>query len=285
MPEEERHDSRPHFVIPYWMSTGPSVPGDDGDTRPVPSNVIWYLCPGIHASPYQPGEQLDVTVDVGNYGGANTPSIAQVTVWWADPTSGFVVAPDKLIGYRTVEVPPRGGHATTTVMSKVIPASAPPHICLLARVSHQYDRAGATVDPVNDRHWAQRNLSAVVVQQGTPFVFPFVAGNPLEEEAEFVLLARPASEERFASLAEELQAEPVFVEAQVALGESGNAGFGEGTDTLRIGLRAGEERRVDLLIEVMSPVGPGQFAAFEVSQSLGPRETVVGGLGLVVTTD
>src|SRR5688500_8124708 len=102
MPEEGRSDSRPHFVIPYWLSTGPNDPGDDGDTRPVPSNVVYYLCQGIHASPYQPGEELEVSVDVANHGGANTESVAQVTVWWSVPSSGFVVGPDKLIGYKTV---------------------------------------------------------------------------------------------------------------------------------------------------------------------------------------
>ena len=124
-PRERPFDSRPHFVIPYWSSPDPTQ-GDDGDIRPVPSNkAVWYLCESIHASPYQPGKQLDVKVDIANYGGANTPSIAQVTVWWSDPTAGFVVGPDKLIGYRTVEVNPRGGRNTTLVMSKVIPSSAP----------------------------------------------------------------------------------------------------------------------------------------------------------------
>lgn len=89
-----------------------------------PSFSHAHLCESIHASPYEPGQQLDVTVDIGNYGGANTPSIAQVTVWWSDPTAGFVVGPDKLIGYCTVEVPPRGGRNTKPVMGKVIPPSA-----------------------------------------------------------------------------------------------------------------------------------------------------------------
>jgi hypothetical protein len=279
MGEEKRFDARPHFVIPYWRSTGPNVPGDDGDIRPVPSNVAWYLCESIHASPYQPGEQLDVKVDIGNYGGANTPSIAQVTVWWSDPTSGFVVAPNRLIGYRTVEVPPRGGHATTTVMSKVIPSSAPNHICLLARVSHQYDRAGTKADPVND-HWAQRNLVAITAEVGVPLTLPFLAGNPLGEEAAFVVLAQPASDERFRALAEAMGAEPVFAEARLALGEGDD---GEGDDTLHLVLGPGEQRHVHVRIELLSRISPGQFATFEVSQRHEDGETLVGGFGFVIS--
>src|SRR5680860_332970 len=242
MPNEHPNDSRPHFVIPYWISTGPTVPGDDGDTRPLPSNVTWYLCPSINASAYRPGERLEVSVTVGNHGGANTPSIAQVTVWWAEPSTGFVVGPDKVIGYATVPVDPRGGLATTAVMSKTIPSTAPDHICLLARVSHQYDRAGITVDPVNDRHWAQRNLAAVTPPPGVPLVFPFLIGNPLAEEDEFVVFAEPASEERFRALGEALAAEPVMFEARVLLSE-GDEGGGEvdGREGLSVRLEPGEQ--------------------------------------------
>ena len=283
MPQDRRHDSRPHFVIPYWVSTGPGDPGDDGDTRPVPSNVVWYLCEGIHASPYQPGERLDITVDVANHGGANSPSVAQVTVWWADPSTGFVLAPDRLIGYRNVPVDPRGGQATTEVLSKVIPASAPNHICLLARVSHQYDRAGLVVDPVNDRHWAQRNLAAVQAQQGVPLVFPFVAGNPLDEEAEFLLVVQQAGEERFAGLQHAVGADPVFGEFVASLSE--DRASGTGGDALRLALGPREQREIFLHLVMHSSTGPGRFSALEISQTSPSRETVVGGLGVTVTTD
>jgi hypothetical protein len=51
--------------------------------------VISWECPGIHASPYSPGEQLQVTVDVRNSGGGSATVIATVVVYWADPTVGF----------------------------------------------------------------------------------------------------------------------------------------------------------------------------------------------------
>jgi hypothetical protein len=279
MPEEGRFDARPHFVIPYWSSTGPNDPGDNGDIRPVPNNVVWYLCPGIHVSPYQPGEDLEVTVDIGNFGGANTSSIAQVTVWWAEPSSGFVVTPDKLIGYTTVEVDGRGGHESTGTMVKKIPSTAPDHICLLARVSHQYDRAGTTVDPINDRHWAQRNLVAVPAQTGTQFVLPFLAGNPFGEEFEFVVLAEPASEERFRGLSEAVRAHPVLLDARLTVAEGED---GEGVEVLRLALGPGEQRRLRVMVDLSSEVGPGEFGAVEVSQRRDDGERIVGGLGIVL---
>ncbi|MEU0501927.1 hypothetical protein [Nocardia sp. NPDC005998] len=280
-PNDERpFDSRPHFVIPYWNSTDLTKPGDDGDVRPVPANkAVWYLCESIHASPYQPGQQLDVTVDIANYGGANTPSIAQVTVWWSDPTAGFVVGPDNLIGYRTVDVPPRGGRNTTLVMSKVIPPSAPNHICLLARVSHQYDRAGVVVDPVNDRHWAQRNLVAAAAQPGVPVVLPFLVGNPFQETTEFLVLAKQVREAHFEALANAVGGQPIFAEAQLTVSDRED---GRGEDRLRLTLEPGEQRRLYVSIGLANRIDRGQFAPFEVSQQREGDETPAGGLGFII---
>lgn len=277
MPEEHEVDSRPHLVIPYWKPTTPTTSPDDGNTRPVPGNVVWYLCPGIKASPYRPGERLDVSVEVGNFGGANTPSTAHVTVWWSVPSAGFVVSPDKLIGVTTVPVDGRGGHATSPVMSKVMPGTAPDHICLLARVSHQYDRAGAKVDPVNDRHWAQRNLVALTATPGAPLVFPFMVGNPLVDEAQFFVTVEHAREERFPGLAASVHAEPVLVEASLALGvdEPGRE------PSLWVELGPGEQRELTLTIDLYTELREGQFAAFEISQRADDRD-ILGGLGVIV---
>lgn len=283
MPENERYDSRPHFVIPYWSVNDPAEPGDDGDTRPLPSAVVPYLCPGIHASHYSPGQRLDVTVDIRNFGGANTPSQAQVTVWWADPTTGFVVDASKVIGFQTVAVPPRGGQATTLPMSKLIPATAPSHSCLLARVSHQYDRAGTIVDPVNDRHWAQKNLWALAAQPGIPIDFTFFAGNPLEEEAEFLVLARPVREGSLGILADEFRARPLVVDARLWLSERSDVEAGDGNAPLDIRLRSGERRQVNLRVRLSRVPEHGHFAAFEVIQQLRSRDRVIGGLGLAIT--
>ncbi|HEX5498014.1 MAG TPA: hypothetical protein VFX03_02265, partial [Thermomicrobiales bacterium] len=158
------------------------------------------------------------------------------------------------------------------------------HICLLARVSHQYDRAGLAVDPVNDRHWAQRNLTSVQAQPGVPFVFPFEAGNPLDEEAEFLLTVRQASEERFVGLQQALGADPVMADCIAGLSEDGGIGAG-GEDALRLALGPKEQRQVFLHVEMQSRTGPGRFATLEISQTLPSEERVVGGLGVAVTTD
>lgn len=280
MPENETpYDSRPHFVIPYWNAADPAD-ADDGNTRPVPANkAIWYLCNGIHATPYVPGEQLDVTIDIANYGGANTPSIAQVTVWWSDPTLGWAIGPNTLIGYRTVEVPGRGGRNTTTVMSKVI-ASESPHICLLARVSHQYDRAGTIADPVNDRHWAQRNLTTATAAAQTPVILPVFVGNPFAEEAEFFVVATHASERSFGLLADALGAQPVAVDARLVVSETEEA---QGEDLLRVTLAPRERRRLFVGIELANRIEQGRFAPFEVQQRRADGETVIGGLGIALS--
>lgn len=281
MPDDERrHDSRPHFVLPYWLAV-PGVPGDDGNTRPLPGNVVFYLCPSIHASPYAPGEDLTVTVDVANYGGANTPSQAQVTVWWADPTTGFVIDPQNLIGYRTVAVDGRGGLATTQEMKKRIPPTAPPHICLLARVSHQYDRAGTIADPVGDRHWAQRNLSAVAAQPGVPVVFPFMAGNPLEEEVEFLVSTQFFDERHLGAIASAIGAEPTGVDALIAITDS-EALRPDGQQEFRLSLQGREQRRLFFHIMLQSELAPGQFAGFQLAQLDLRRERLTGGIGVVL---
>ena len=149
-------------------------PGDTGQIRPVPDSAgPSYMCPGIHTSTYAPGNYLTVQVNVRNFGNGNSPSLAQVTVWWGDPATGFVADPAKRIGFDVVKVEPRGEQATTLPMTAKIPASAPGHICLLARVSHQLDLAGKTPIPGLDQHWAQRNLVVATAEPGIPIIIQF----------------------------------------------------------------------------------------------------------------
>src|SRR5262245_30678142 len=80
-------DTRPYLCIPYWET--PRFPGDPvdiGQLRPLTAGVISWECPGIHASPYLPGDQLQVTVDVRNSGHGSATAITTVVVYWADPT-------------------------------------------------------------------------------------------------------------------------------------------------------------------------------------------------------
>jgi hypothetical protein len=271
MPEREIDDSRPFLTIPYG-------PADTGEVRPLPGSFTWWLCGGIRTSTYQPGEVLEVVVDVRNSGGANSASLAQVTVWWSDPALGFVIVPENLIGFRQVAVPPRGGTATTATMSRRMPPDAPNHICLIARISHPLDPAAQTPDPVNDRHWAQRNLSVVTTPGGAPAVVTFTAANPTMDAADWLLRIAPVRDAgRFVGL-DQVVGEPqddVFAVMRV------DGEVGEGVLEFSIALEPGERRTFDAELEVQG-LEPGRFAVFEVSQSQPEREQVFGGIGVVV---
>ncbi|WP_155888495.1 hypothetical protein [Inquilinus limosus] len=276
--DERRQDSRPFLVIPYW-SEGPTSDGDNGSIRPLPPaiqpGVVYYACPSIQTSPYVPGQPLTVTVEVGNFGGANTPSLAQVTVWWSEPTTGFVIEPGKLIGFQSIPVEPRR-RSPSRPMTKVIPSDAPDHICLLARVSHQYDRAGSVADPINDRHWAQRNLSVVAVKGQLSVELDFFAGNPLKHAGNFVLEVRELSPERLRFLGEELQCKSVssFGHARLVKNER------EADNQIGVELEPAERRRVQLQVEMAQPLARGQFSAVEIIQRHG--KILVGALAVAI---
>jgi hypothetical protein len=278
MPDDEREDriqdARPRFVIPYWTAT-PGDPGDTGDDRPLPANRTWYLCSGIRTSTYQPGEVLEVAVDVRNLGGSNAPSLAQVTVWWSDPTLGFVIKPENLIGFRTVSVDPRGGSATTALMAKQIPGSAPDHICLLARVSHRLDGAPPMPDPVNDRHWAQRNLSVVKAPPGGSAVTTFSVANVLADAFDFQVAIRPLRNPAQLAQVDGVEGRPTDSFAVFTVDDM----TAEGSLEFGVTLEPDEQRSFRTEVRVPD-LALGSYVAFEISQSLG--DMVLGGIGLVV---
>jgi hypothetical protein len=209
-------DTRPFLCIPYWNS--PRFPGDEPDTgvvRPLPGDVISWECPGITTSPYEPGEPLDVTVDVRNAGHGNAAVVATVVVYWADPTVGF--SHPTFLGAATVPVRPRGGFATTPTIRGLIPATAPNHVCLLAMVTHSLDLAKPVPDPINDRHWAQRNLVAAAAKQGGPLILPFFAANPFRTEEMFEVRVRALDRRRLELVALRNKVEPAEGQARVQL--------------------------------------------------------------------
>jgi hypothetical protein len=273
MPRDEIADARPFLTIPYWS------PGDIGEDRPLPGTITWYLCPGINTSTYQPGQVLEVAVDLRNSGGLNAPSLAQVTVWWSEPTLGFVIKPENLIGFRQVAVDPRGGAATTAVMARQMPADAPDHICLIARVSHPLDPAPPVPQPVNDRHWAQRNLSVVVIPAGAPAMVPFTVANPLPNAAGFRVRIAPKADPRPLVGVDGVTGEAFTDFAAVMRVEEF---AGEGSLEFSVSLDPGEERRLEAEIEVRE-LPPGTFAVFELSQAT--DEGVLGGLGVVIVAE
>jgi hypothetical protein len=283
-PDDERPaDIRPYFSIPYWSAPRfPCDAPDDGTLRPLTAGVISWDCHGIHTGPYTPGETLDVSVDVRNAGGGNAAAVATVVVWWADPTVGF--AKPTFFAAASVAVPPRGGLATTATMSAPIPAGAPAHICLLARVTNTLDQAGPVCDPVGDRHWAQRNLQAVAVAAGAPIVIPFLAANPFARETLFRLEVGVLNRDSLALLALRQRARPAEARLRVAVldarGERAADGDRDGRLDVALGPRAG--RLFHLAIAIDRDLDPDELAAVEIGLTPRDAEAPVGSLGIVV---
>jgi hypothetical protein len=280
--EEKPVDQRPYLCIPYW--TTPLEPGEDGDsgeTRPLPGNVISWLCPGIHASPYTPGEQLDVQVEVRNSGAGSATALATVLVYWADPTVGF--AKPTLLGAASVAVQSRGGRATTGTISGVVPATAPNHICLLCVVTHSLDKAGKTADPVGDRHWAQRNLVAVGATPGTPEILPFMAANPFEYGAGFRLSVQMLEFDLLRPLARRLGREPTDMGVRVRLLDERGSVIGKDPRAeTYFNLEAGARRLFNVAVEPLGELESGQIAAVEAVLFANELEHPVGSLGIVL---
>lgn len=271
-------DVRPYLCIPYWPPSS-SDKGDTGALRgpQLPSKVISYLCPSIHTSEYSPGKELTVTVDVRNCGDGNSASLAMVTVWWTNPSTGFAIDPNNHIGTELVSVLPRGRFATTKAMVKFIEASAPPHICLIARVMHALDKAGPP-SPGANRHWAQRNLT-VIVPTSSPITIPFNAANPFAHEAEFTLSARVVTQEHADVLTNVVNARPINSEARFTFAERKQRG--ERNDAPRVLLRPHESRTLHLFVDTFSLPDRSEFMAFEITQ-YHRGEVPVGSLGVVV---
>lgn len=196
MPPSDRRegpdDAGTWLVIPYYD-------GDTGTDRPVPpGKAISYLCRSIIVDgqagvfALRRGVPMGVTVDVANWGAGALTALAQVRVWWADPTAVFAQAHP--FGQALVSVPPGGEIVRTGVMRGTIPLTAPPHVCLLAHVSAPLDGAGKTAVPAPalDRRWAQANLTEVVTAGG-PTPIPFAAGNPFGVAATVRFGLRPLS--------------------------------------------------------------------------------------------
>jgi hypothetical protein len=261
----------------------------------VPREVSYHRCPGIQLiTAFQPGFPLTVQVTVGNWGGGNSDIIAMVEVFWSPPLSGSTIPdPNKRIGLARVQVGTHGAQNKTDHITTIdpIPADAS-HICLLAKVWHALDLppttqiAGKTVevaDPINDRHWAQRNV--VAVPATGPQIIRFLATNPMPEEARFDLIVQPLGQEKWPALIEDERATPVHALARFLLsGPDGDAEI-TGDNTLRhqIILKAGEHRNMKLSVDLPEPLQPDTLAAFEVLQFQSDKP--VGGFGIVVRAD
>lgn len=285
---EQPPDTRPFLCIPYWTAPITTDPKwDTGQDRPLPSEVVYYACESIHTSAYTPGQPLDVTVDVRNSGGGNSAAIATVVVYWADPTVGF--AHPTFFAAASVPVPPSGRISPTSVptptMTATIPATAPDHICLVVVVSHPQDRAPTACDPINDRHWAQRNLQVVPAAVGAPAIFPVMVANPFNVGQPFALQIGPADERRALLVAREFQTQPSSVEARMRLLDAHGAPVSGDGQRIGMSVELGplEQRQFQLMIEIDSDVPTGHSATVEVELfDQTDQRRLVGSLGVVL---
>jgi hypothetical protein len=282
-------DTRPYLCVPYWIA--PLIPGgkwDDGELRPLSADpgVISYACNAIHTGPYTPGQPLNVTVDVLNSGGSNSPAIVTVAVYWADPTVGFakpnffaastVVAPSSRTGPSTV---------TTPVMTATIPASAPDHVCLVVSVSHPQDRAGTVCDPMNDRHWAQHNLQAVKASTSGPTILPITVANPFPSGGMFDLVLEPADARRAQLLAAKFRAEVSGVGVELLLLNAQGAPVSQAGQQTHAPVQLGPlaQQQFRIAVELDGRLLPNQIAAVEARLlASGQDGRAVGSLGTVL---
>lgn len=287
---DEPPDTRPYLCIPYW--TPPITDGgrwDDGQRRGLPAQVVSWACESIHPGPYVPGQPLDVVVDVRNSGGGNGAAVATVVVYWADPTVGF--AKPTFFAAGSVAAPPnRTGPevVSTNTLTAVIPASAPAHVCLLAVVSHSQDRAGKAADPINDRHWAQRNLVAVSAVPGAPVITPFSAANPSREESTMQLRAGQVEAIRAFAAAQAVGTTPADVGVSVRLLDEHGAALTGSAPIVATDLQLGglERRDFQLLVEVDNDIAPGTSAGIEILLITHDGEgATVGSLGIAVVPE
>ncbi|WP_435283215.1 hypothetical protein [Streptomyces koelreuteriae] len=282
-PQGEGNDRPFLYVYSFPPPILPLAQEDNGN-RPLPKSVCWYLCSGIQPlTPFKPGEELTVQVSIGNWQGGNSTSMAYVGVWWSFPVSGPVI-PDasKFIGFSPVKVPPHGGRAETTPLTAKIPASSGNHICLLAKVWHPLDNVatGGLADPVNDRHWAQRNLAASPA--ATPQPFTFLATNPMDQEATYQVDIRPVPQELWVNLPTDERMRPVHASAWLSLTCMASAEEVQGQNALTHELTLGphEQREMELLVVVTDEIGGGAFAPFQIVQYR--EEKPVGGVALLL---
>jgi hypothetical protein len=280
--EEEPVDHRPYLCIPYWISPlEPGDPPDDGERRPLPSNVVSWLCDGIHASPYSPGERLEVSVDVLNSGPGSTTALATVLVYWVDATVGF--SKPNFFGADTVAVPPRGGRGSTGTIAGVIPATASNHICLLCVVTHPLDKPGKVADPVGDRHWAQHNLIAAEVAPQQNLIVPVTAVNPFPRPSSFRLLVRMLEFDLLRQLARGMGVEPAELEMRLRLLDEWGRTVGEGgRPELSLELDEGGRRLFNVSLEPFDELGGERLSAVEAVLFAEEREHPVGSLGFVL---
>lgn len=289
-PDKGPGDTRPYLCIPYWETHRfAGDPVDIGQVRPLPAGVISWDCPGIHTTPYVPGQDLQITVDVRNSGLGSATVVATVLVYWADPTVGF--AHPTFLCASTVAAPtmrdPMVPGFVSTTLNGVIPASAPNHVCLLVCVTHSLDVANAAADPIGDRHWAQRNLFTVTTKL-SPIIVSFLVANPFKTEDVFDLRARTLDVRELELFAMGMKFEPTEIQPRMQLLDDQGRPVSElGREAhARLALGPHGRRRYSMVLHVEQNLPAHQLTAVEVILYQNKaQQRAVGSLGVVIFGD
>jgi hypothetical protein len=289
-PDKGPGDTRPYLCIPYWeIPRFAGDPVDIGQVRPLPAGVISWDCPGIHTTPYVPGQDLQVKVDVRNSGLGSATVVATVLVYWADPTVGF--AHPTFFGATTVAAPtirdPMVPGFVSATLNGVIPASAPNHVCLLVCVTHSLDVANAAADPIGDRHWAQRNLFTVTTKL-SPIIVSFLVANPFETQDMFDLQVRTLDLRELELFAMRMKFEPSEIQPRMQLlDDKGRPVSDLGREAqARLALGPHGRRRYSIVLHVEQHLPAHQLTAVEVILYQNKdQQRAVGSLGIVIFGD
>jgi len=289
----------PWLVIPYWPGDRgvktierPLAPSPNKGTA-VPPSVIPWLCDSIQViggSPgvdFIPGSPTTVAVTVRNYGKGAGLDLVYFNLWWSPPSTEFGALTKKPVMAQAIDTIQRGGPPLVTHMTFTPPVSAGPHICVVVRVTAgnpivpgdpSFD--GTPVwpsDPIGDRHWAQRNLQYVTANSDGHFHITFMSGNTTSRELPFLIRGQEVSGQVLEKLAREVRAiprnlsgasieiSPLIVhrkQEQLSKALSGD----QAETTVIIG--SNSQLTMVLKGQLKQPLGPGEFTAFEVIQTV-----------------
>ncbi|EIM96280.1 hypothetical protein WQE_34681 [Paraburkholderia hospita] len=141
------------------------------------------------------------------------------------------------------------------------------------------------IDPIGDRHWAQRNLFAVSANMNR-IVVPFIVANPLEKEEVFELKARQLDRRQLELLSLRMKGEPGEMALRMrlvdGLGKAVTEPSRESITRLALGPR--RQRRYSLALDFEKTVHSPQIVAVELTLTYnadGAR--TVGSLGIVIS--
>lgn len=271
------------------------IPYFDGDigARPLPANVLSYLCPNIlvngasyNGKPLQKGQTVGLSVKICNLGTKVARNVI-TRIYWANPTVGFLrsqIAKNILAQVQTPVLPTGGSIITTEETPWTIQDYIPEHVCLVAEVTNSQDLAPNSIDVSIDHHFAQQNLNVIKVTPGQKLLFPIQIAQ-LVNDRQFKIHTRPVTGMQLELLAREIEARPAQISvSNIQLHSYGNVRL-TGRQRLSEMGRA-ELKTCELEFAIPENVHSGEFVAIEVIMTDDKDlDRAIGGLVVVALVD